>query len=261
VIDSTNRYLIDEALSGAADGLVAVADYQTAGRGRLGRRWEAPSQANLLCSVLLRPDLGSTQLHLATAVVALAASDACVELFGIEPALKWPNDLLVVDRKLAGILAESTRDAVVVGLGLNVRWPESPPSAGAQEHASGLSNDRPGGITSLWLERDRRTEAEAFEPLVVLAAVLENLEWRLAGLGGGPEGRRAQADEYRRRCATVGRRVRVSLGRETGENTGENTGEKTIDGEAIGITPEGHLEVESGGRVVEISAGDVFHVG
>ena len=77
-LDSTNRYLLDEARAGAPEGVVAVADHQTAGRGRLGRTWEAPSGANLLLSVLLRPDLGPNQRHLAATAVALAALDVIV---------------------------------------------------------------------------------------------------------------------------------------------------------------------------------------
>ncbi len=75
-IDSTNRYLLDEARAGAKEGVVAVADHQTAGRGRLGRTWQAPSGANLLLSVLLRPSVPADERHLVTAAVALAATDA-----------------------------------------------------------------------------------------------------------------------------------------------------------------------------------------
>src|SRR5580692_10569135 len=141
-IDSTNRYLLDAARAGAPEGAVAVADYQRAGRGRLGRRWEAPPGSNLLVSVLLRPRLAVEELHLCTVAVALAASAACEQGAGVVPDLKWPNDLMVGDRKLGGILAEAlpagtsaadaddgtgrgstNAPAVVVGLGLNVGWP------------------------------------------------------------------------------------------------------------------------------------------
>src|ERR1700728_417434 len=136
-IDSTNRYLLDEARRGAPDGVVAVAEHQSAGRGRLGRRWEAPSGANLLVSVLLRPPLPAELRHLASAVVGLAAVDAAAPL-GLELGLKWPNDILAGDgRKLAGVLAEAdlTPDGpgdgptggrlapIVVGIGINVNWP------------------------------------------------------------------------------------------------------------------------------------------
>ena len=91
------------------EGLVAVAAHQTAGRGRLGRRWEAPPGSNLLVSVLLRPDLGPGQRHLVSAVVALAAAGGrAADVAGVRPGIKWPNDLLAADGgKLAGVLAEA----------------------------------------------------------------------------------------------------------------------------------------------------------
>jgi BirA family biotin operon repressor/biotin-[acetyl-CoA-carboxylase] ligase len=119
VVDSTNRYLLQCAQSGAFEGVVAVADEQTAGRGRLGRTWVAPPGAALLASVLLRPALNPGDLHLVTLATALAALDA---LPASGARLKWPNDVVIDDRKLAGILAEvDGHGAVVVGMGLNVR--------------------------------------------------------------------------------------------------------------------------------------------
>ena len=124
-IDSTNRYLLDQARAGAPDGVVAVADHQSAGRGRLGRRWEAPTGANLLVSVLLRPDLPPPLRHLVPAVVALAASDAAETVTGLVLGVKWPNDLLGSDgRKVAGVLAEGD---LAGGEG-----PPAPPSLGSQ---------------------------------------------------------------------------------------------------------------------------------
>ena len=133
-VDSTNTYVRDQARRGAPAGLVVVADHQTAGRGRLDRRWESPPGANLLASVLLRPQCEGSDVHLCTGAVALAAVDACREVAGVEPVLKWPNDLLVAGSKLAGVLAEAefsggTLAAVVVGIGVNVAWP-GPQGAG-----------------------------------------------------------------------------------------------------------------------------------
>ncbi|MCZ7534797.1 MAG: biotin--[acetyl-CoA-carboxylase] ligase [Acidimicrobiia bacterium] len=129
-IDSTNRYLLDEAAASAPEGLVAVADVQTAGRGRLGRRWEAPSGASLLASALLRPDLPAERLHLVTVAAGVAAARAVADLAGIRAGLKWPNDLVIGGRKLAGLLAETPGGrALVVGMGLNVKWAAFPPSS------------------------------------------------------------------------------------------------------------------------------------
>src|ERR1700733_5245320 len=126
-LGSTNSYLLEQAADGAFEGLVAVADHQWAGRGRLDRRWESPPGSSLLTSILFRPTFDPSELHLCTAAVALAAAEACRRVAGVGAVIKWPNDLLVGDAKLAGVLAEvefeSTSCAVVVGLGLNVDWP------------------------------------------------------------------------------------------------------------------------------------------
>jgi BirA family biotin operon repressor/biotin-[acetyl-CoA-carboxylase] ligase len=123
--DSTNTRLLEEARAGAPEGRVLAADHQTAGRGRMGRRWEAPPGSALLVSVLVRPALPLGRAHLVTMAAGLAASDACEALAGVRPGLKWPNDLVVDDAKLAGLLAESVVEgdalrALVVGMGLNV---------------------------------------------------------------------------------------------------------------------------------------------
>src|SRR6516165_2897416 len=94
-IDSTNRYLLECAAAGAPEGVVAVADEQTAGRGRLGRSWIAPPRAALLVSVLLRPQLPVERVHLVTLAGALAALDALPDA-GAQ--LKWPNDVVIGDR-------------------------------------------------------------------------------------------------------------------------------------------------------------------
>ena len=93
---STNDDLVAAARHGAPSGTVLVTDHQTAGRGRLGRRWEAPPGASLLVSVLVRPSAAAAQrLHGATQAVGLSAQAACADVAGFRPDLKWPNDLLV----------------------------------------------------------------------------------------------------------------------------------------------------------------------
>jgi len=132
-IDSTNRHLLLEAARGCREGVVAVADEQTAGRGRHGRTWVAAPDAALLASVLLRPDLPPERLHLVTLATGVAASEAVAAVGGFDAGLKWPNDLVVDDRKLAGILAEASgtstggAGAVVVGMGLNLLSDAFPP--------------------------------------------------------------------------------------------------------------------------------------
>jgi len=126
---STNADLLAAGASGALDRTVLAADHQTAGRGRLDRRWEAPAGANLLVSMLLR-ELPENP-HVVTQRVALAAIAACKATASVAVTLKWPNDLLLDGAKLAGILAQTGTSPdgafVVVGLGLNVGW--APPEA------------------------------------------------------------------------------------------------------------------------------------
>ena len=220
-VDSTNRWLADQARAGAPAGLVAVADHQTAGRGRLGRAWVAPPGTSLLLSVLFRPDdLERGERHLLTAVVGLAAADACAEVAGVEAGLKWPNDLVVDDRKLGGLLAEAGDDWVVVGLGLNVAWPPGQLVDGATAlNLVGAGVDR-----------------EA-----LLAAFLGRLDhWY---------GRWAEVPSaYRARCATLGRLVRVVL-----------AGDE-FTGTAADVSDEGHLLVDVGMCLRTVVAGDVLHL-
>jgi BirA family biotin operon repressor/biotin-[acetyl-CoA-carboxylase] ligase len=270
-LDSTNRYLLDEARAGAPPGLVAVAGHQSAGRGRLGRRWQAPPDANLLASVLLRPDLEVADRYRCTAVLALAAADACAALSGVGPDLKWPNDLTVGDRKLAGVLAESDGASLVVGIGLNVRWPPPPsgdPDAGGSDagdpdaaaagvgESAAAGDDTPGAVaasaTSLWREMALRgVSAPPPAPDDLLDPLLLAAEPRLADLST-PDGRRRQAEEYRSRCVTVGTAVRVSLPG------------GTVIGTALDVTDEGHLAVEVGSGSARttrtVAAGDVVHL-
>jgi BirA family biotin operon repressor/biotin-[acetyl-CoA-carboxylase] ligase len=233
-LDSTNTYLLGQARAGAAGGVVVVADRQTAGRGRLGRSWVAPPGGSLLFSVLLRPaGLAVERAYLLTASMALAGASACHKLAAVQPALKWPNDLLVGARKLAGILAEADLTpgpppalaAVVVGMGINVAWHgECPPEvagiAVALDAAAGLVVDRAD----------------------LLVEVLGELDRRLADLDG-------VARDYRAGCATLGRPVRVELAGEI------------LTGRAVDISPEGHLVIQpSHGPPRSIAAGDVVHV-
>jgi BirA family biotin operon repressor/biotin-[acetyl-CoA-carboxylase] ligase len=240
--DSTNRDVADAARDGAPDGLVVAAGHQRAGRGRLGRRWEAPPGRNLLVSVLLRPAMPADQRHLASAVVALAAAEACRRVAGVDPAIKWPNDLVVGARKLAGVLAEvvgaEPDPAVVVGIGVNCGWPAPDDAADEPPPPEELRDT----ATSLWRESGRLVE-----PLEVLQVMLADLEPRLQDLQDGP-GRLRQASAFRRACATVGASVRVELDGET------------VTGRALDVTPEGHLIVDVGACMRTIVAGDVIHL-
>src|ERR671931_2062599 len=113
---STQRLLGDDAPEGA----VAVADEQTEGRGRLGRRWEAPAGTSVLCSVQLRPKVDASRFPELTVLGAEACAEAIRTVTALEPALRDPNDVLIGGRKVAGVLGESDPQRVVLGIGINV---------------------------------------------------------------------------------------------------------------------------------------------
>ncbi|MGD0883039.1 MAG: biotin--[acetyl-CoA-carboxylase] ligase [Acidimicrobiales bacterium] len=256
-IDSTNRYLLDEARAGAAEGVVAVADHQTAGRGRLGRSWEAPAGANLLFSVLLRPTMEPAERHLATTAVALAAIDAIVALAAAldgsstdagqrgaagRIGIKWPNDLVGPDgRKLAGILAEADLTSgsaaspapIVVGIGVNVNWPAVDEDLPAELRGTAVSLRQLVG---------RPVDREA-----LLSELLAALEPRVTALSTA-QGRARLAEDFRSVCTTVGTRVRVELP------------DGAFEGTATAVTSEGHLSVDTGQGIRTVVAGDVIHV-
>jgi len=231
-VDSTNVRLAALARAGEAapDRTVLVADHQGAGRGRRGRTWESPPGSSLLVSVLLGapgPDLA----QLTTVCVALAAADACRGVAGVSPTLKWPNDVMVGDDKLGGILAEAvTPVSVVVGLGLNVDWGVAP---------------LPEGATSL--ARASGAPGQTVDRAALLTSYLRHLDHRCAALDD-PSARPALLGDYRRACATLGRAVAVDLGLER------------LEGTATGVTDEGSLLVETSDGTREVSAGDVVHV-
>jgi BirA family biotin operon repressor/biotin-[acetyl-CoA-carboxylase] ligase len=250
---STNADALALARDGAPEGIVLVADHQTAGRGRKGRSWEAPPSASLLVTVLLRPP--AEVAGLGTMAVSVAATAALHDEAGVAARIKWPNDLVwpgdgsAPDRKLGGILAEADwparspaaagwsppppdeRVVVVVGMGLNVNWPAELPEdlrdiAVAANHVAGHPVDR-----------------EA-----LLIAFLEQLDAAYGELVG----RRSESQlfgRWRERSATLGRRVRVDLGVDD------------VTGTALDITDEGHLVVltDEGDRRT-IAVGDVIHL-
>jgi BirA family biotin operon repressor/biotin-[acetyl-CoA-carboxylase] ligase len=230
VIDSTNTWLADRALEGAPEGLVAVADFQSAGRGRLDRRWESPPGASLLCSILLRPDVAPDQLQLVVACVALAARAALVRLSGVRPALKWPNDLIVGDAKIAGLLAEivavDERLAVVVGIGVN------------------LTHEGPANVvsTSVLVE-----SGVTITPPALLDILLDELETRRVLLDSSG-GQSTLREEYQRALITLGQLVRV-----------ERTNDVLV-GLATSVDEFGQLIVVVDGHDVAVTVGDVVHV-
>ena len=152
------------------EGAVAVADEQTEGRGRLGRTWLAPAGTSLLVSILLRPDVAPARLPELSLVAGRACAEAIAEVAGLETEVKFPNDVLVRGRKVAGILAEASEGRVVLGIGVNV-----------SQVAGELPAEPRTPATSLLLETGR--EVDRAELLVALLDRLERRydEWLGAG--------------------------------------------------------------------------------
>lgn len=238
---STNADLLAAARAGEPEGLALVAEEQTAGRGRLGRRWESPPGAGLTFSVLLRPaPVPAGSLGWLPLLAGVAVAAAVTAATAVPASLKWPNDVLAGESKLAGILAETRGGAVVIGAGINVlqRRDELPGHAAT----SLFLEARRGGGDTARLTRERLLA----ETLTRLARVY--LAWRDQPVPGDADACGLRRD-YAGRCATLGREVTVVL-----------PGGRSLAGRASGVDAAGRLEVLTAGGPVRVSAGDVLHV-
>ena len=231
-IGSTNDEAAAWAAAGAPDLSLVFADEQTAGRGRLNRRWYTPPGAGLALSLVLRrpkePDDGAIPFH--TVLGALAVCDALESVCGLRAEIKWPNDVLVRGRKLSGVLSEAHWQgdrpiAIILGIGVNVKPASIPPE--------GLAF--PG--TCLQIEA-----GEPVDRWIVLRAILEGVLHRRPALGS-----QAFFEDWEARLAYRGEWVIVSQG-EREESTGQ----------ILGLSRKGTLRLRNRvGEIVEVLAGDV----
>jgi BirA family transcriptional regulator, biotin operon repressor / biotin---[acetyl-CoA-carboxylase] ligase len=235
---STNADLLARALAGEPAGAVLAAEEQRAGRGRMGRTWTSPPRAALTFSVLLKPAVPPGRRGWLPLLTGVAVATAVTQVAGVETTIKWPNDLLTADAKLAGILAEASGDAVVVGIGLNV----------STEPAE-FPVPRPGALPATSL---RAAGATALDRASLLLAILGELEhwYRAWQRAGGDPDRSGLRAEYSSLSATIGRTVRAEL-----------PGGQALSGPAAGVDSDGRLLVRvSSGAEVAVSAGDVVHL-
>lgn len=230
-IDSTNTEALKQARLAANEGLCIVASEQTAGRGRHGRAWISPPDAGLYFSVVLRPKIATKFLSLITLMTGVAVHDTLVEV-GIKPDIKWVNDILVNERKISGILAETAETskglAVVVGVGINIRSSNFPVEIASL--ATSIEAE-----TNTLVSRDELAER-----------LTKYLSYFYDVLNGG-EGPKQIVEEWKRRSSYFsGKHVRVS------------TDNETITGVTDGLESNGALRViGSDGRISIIQAGDV----
>lgn len=230
---STNADLLAETADGSPEGTVLVAEGQSAGRGRMSRSWVSQPRAALTFSVLLRPSqVPAARWGWLPLLAGVAVASALRAGASVEASLKWPNDVLVGGAKLAGILAEQSGGAVVVGTGINVsasraELPVPEATSLALEGASSLDRDR------------------------LLAGILIGLErWYLAWSGSlGDADASGLRPQYRRLSQTLGREVRVTM-----------PGAVEATGLAADVDADGRLVVHSAAGPVPVSAGDVIHV-
>ena len=228
-INSTNTYVAVKAKEGTSEGFVARADYQSAGRGRLDRTWQAPPRSALMCSILLSPPTSSDEMQLVVAAVALSARSALGTLCNVYPQLKWPNDLIVDDKKIAGLLAEVVTHenslSVVAGIGINL-------------------TDSPEGLPAT---NALKISGVIVTPEALLEKLLEELNIR-RGLLDTDEGRAMLRSEYESVLETIGRSVVVEQS------------DVTFPALATGIDKIGRLILNAAGEEKIISVGDVIHV-
>ena len=237
VTGSTNADLMDLARAGAPEGVVVVADRQTAGRGRLGRRWESPPGGNLYMSVLLRPPatLSPSRAPSFTLAAGVALARTVRAVTGLTPQLKWPNDVLLGGKKAAGILIEMTSDQecvreLIVGIGINVniRSSEFP--------------DEVRTIATSLCEHGGRSYSRVELAAALLRELASVYEHFLA-----PDGLAPLLAEWERWAQLAGRRVEATT------TTGP------VVGEALGLDAEGRLLVRPDGQKTPliITAGDL----
>ena len=228
--DSTNLWIKRLAKEGAPEGTLALAEFQSAGRGRLGRSWEVPEGTSVMMSILLRPKFEPQYAPMLTLVMGLAVAKA-VKKFGFDVSIKWPNDVVVSHKKICGILTEmGVRDGkidyAVIGVGINVNIKEFP-----EEMAD--------KATSLYLESGKEFDRSQIPGLVMEA--FEKYYEKFAAtcdLSGLKE-------EYESILANYNQPVRVLA-------------KEPYEGVARGITDGGELLVEkTDGTIVAVSAGEV----
>ena len=233
-IDSTNREARDRAREGAREGTVVLADFQSRGRGRLGRAWESPSGANVYLSVILRPPIPPPAAPQITLLAGVSAARALSHVSGLECRVKWPNDIFLRGKKMAGILSEMEVEGaetrfIILGIGVNVNWEKGdfPP-------------ELRGTATSLQAEKGEEVSRAA-----AAAGILRELEAEyISFLREGFSAR--LRDEWNRLSWVNGKQVILQ------------SPEGTISGRAVGLDTDGALLLLDGeGKSRRFIAGDV----
>lgn len=232
-IDSTNVFAYKRAQEGGAEGEIVIAETQTHGKGRLGRQWLSPPYMNLYMSVILRPTLAPVDTPQITLASAVALAETVESFASLRPEIKWPNDILVERKKLAGILTESCCDRsrvlfVIVGIGVNLNFPLEAMPEGIRKRA-----------TSLWTLTRKPVDRTAFA-----GQLIQNLD-------------RCYGDLAAKGFAFTAQRWE-SYFRLKGETVRVESADQAFCGKALGVDSDGALLVQGeGGELQRVVAGDV----
>jgi len=253
-VDSTNSLAMQLARDGAEEGVVVLADSQTAGRGRQGRRWVDVDGLNVLSSIILRPSFPPYQLVM---IASLAVVDAIISICGVTATIKWPNDVLIGDHKVAGILIETSKDhagqlVAIVGIGVNV-------NGRMTQYASkpATLQTEPGLVTTAITLEEASGHVVSREAFI--ASLLYQIETRYLALQqeaqeatiyhAGPHSRLIQ-EQWRHRLSTLGRTIQVQQG------------SKLLSGVAENVNDQGELLLRHhSGECTVITWGDVALIG
>jgi len=230
---STNDVVEKFARDGVSEGVVVFAESQTKGRGRMGRRWMSPPGKGLWFSLLLRPKLRPTAVTQITVIAATALVRAIQKETGLQPDIKWSNDIWIKGRKVAGVLTEMSAELdtvkhVTLGIGLDVNLEEKDLPPELRQIA-----------TSLCIESGRKLDRAQ-----MAATLLRELEFDYQRISRGSF--EAVADEWEQRCITVGRQVSINLGLKVLKGRAEAL---DADGALLLRSEHGHLERIIGGDV------------
>ncbi|MEK7735684.1 MAG: biotin--[acetyl-CoA-carboxylase] ligase, partial [Nitrospirota bacterium] len=242
-IDSTNTLAMELAEKGVPHGTVVIADRQLKGKGRLGRTWFSPPKGNIYMSVIVRPEIEPKDATLLTIMSAISCARAVRNSTGIEVKIKWPNDLMVSERKLGGILTEMKSDQdrivfAVIGIGINV-------NASLDAFPSDVRAAAASVIEELRKGKGIKGDSPEISRTLIIAAILNELErWFKVLIKGG---RIQLINEWKKLSSTLGRKVKVVSGKDAISGIAED-----IDDEGMLI-----LRLPSGG-LKKISAGDVI---
>lgn len=233
-IDSTNDSAYALAENGIAEGTVVIAEEQTKGKGRHGRKWESPPKSGVYMSCVIRPEMTPNEIAKITLVAAVAIAKAIRRFTGLAAMIKWPNDILINGRKVCGILTEmkaeqDSIDFIILGIGVNINTP-----LGAL----------PKGASSLKEELSRTARTGSLSRVEFVKKVLESLEEEYSRLR--IKGFKPIIEEWRALSALPGSKIKVLLPN------------RTIEGEAHDIDPDGSLVVRLDSGVLEkVSSGDI----